>query len=74
MSTPQPATPSGPDSHSQRYYLAAQRILPAVTDKNPHLKDMVGEVIYDYVMMSVGNELAPKITGMLISLGASEIT
>lgn len=35
---------------------------------------MVGEVIYDYVMMSVGNELAPKITGMLISLGASEIT
>lgn len=77
MPTPQAPqqTPTGDvAAPAQRYYMAAQRILPAVTDKNPHLKDMVGEVIYDYVTMSVGNELAPKITGMLISLSAHEIT
>lgn len=35
---------------------------------NPLYKPKVGEVIYQFVEQHVGEELAPKITGMLIDI------
>ena len=60
-------------SPAQKYMMATQRLMPAVTEKNPHLKDQVGQCIYDFVVLNIGPDLAPKITGMLISLPVSEI-
>lgn len=57
----------------QRYMMATSRLMPAVTEKNPHLKDQVGQCIFDFVTQNVGEDLAPKITGMLIALPVSEI-
>ena len=47
--------------------------LPAVFPENPNLKQMVGEFIYSYVEEFVGENLAPKITGMLIDLPIEDI-
>lgn len=78
---PQPQAPMAPApranystmSPSERYQMAARRLIPAVTENNPHLKDQVGQCIYDFVVATVGQDLAPKITGMLIALPCSEI-
>ena len=48
-------------------------MLPAIVPQNPELKQYVGEFIYDYVQTFVGEELAPKITGMLIDHPIEEI-
>ena len=48
-------------------------MLPAIVPQNPNLKQFVGEFIYEYVEKFVGEELAPKITGMLIDLPIEEI-
>jgi hypothetical protein len=48
-------------------------IIPAVVPNNPNLKQFVGEFIYEYVERLVGEERAPKITGMLIDLPLEEI-
>lgn len=53
--------------------MATSRLLPAVTEKNPHMKDQVGNLIYDYVQVLIGQEKAPKITGMLIELPVQQI-
>ena len=47
--------------------------MPAITEKNPHLRTQVGQCIYDYVTMLVGPDKAPKITGMLIELPVEQI-
>jgi hypothetical protein len=47
--------------------------LPAVVPQNPNLKAIIGEFIYEYVEKFVGNQRAPKITGMLIDLPLNEI-
>jgi hypothetical protein len=57
----------------QKYIIDAQKIIPAVNDKNPYLKEQVGHLIYDYVQMISGPEKAPKITGMLIELPVAQI-
>lgn len=44
-----------------------------VDKTNPNYKIQVGEVIYDYVEKISGDELAPKITGMLIDLPIEDI-
>jgi len=44
-----------------------------MTERNPFLKDQVGHLIYDYVMMIMGPDKAPKITGMLIELPVQQI-
>lgn len=44
------------------------KLIPAVHEKNPYLKDHVGQCIYDYIVGIIGPEKAPKITGMLIEL------
>ena len=48
-------------------------MLPAVQERNPNLKDQVGQIIFDYIEKMVGQERAPKITGMLIDLPIPEI-
>ena len=48
-------------------------IQSAVTPQNPNYKQQVGEFIYEYVENIVGEEKAPKITGMLIDLHPEEI-
>jgi len=47
--------------------------LPAVVAENPNYKGIVGEFIYEYVEKLVGDQRAPKITGMLIDLPIDEI-
>ncbi len=47
--------------------------LPAVVPENPNYKAIVGEFIYEYVEKLVGDQRAPKITGMLIDLPIDEI-
>jgi hypothetical protein len=44
-----------------------------VVPTNPNLKQFVGEFIYEYVENFIGEERAPKITGMLIDLPHDEI-
>lgn len=44
-----------------------------MTERNPYLKDQVGHLIYDYVLMIMGPDKAPKITGMLIELPVQQI-
>ena len=50
-----------------------REIIPAVQDKNPYLKETVGNFIYDYVLQMCGEHRAPKVTGMLIALNAQNI-
>jgi len=48
-------------------------LIPAVSEKNPYLKDQVGNCIFDYIVGIIGSEKAPKITGMLIELPPDQI-
>jgi len=57
----------------QRYVMATAKFIPAVTEKNPHMKEQVGQCIFDFIQMLVGPEKAPKITGMLIELPVQQI-
>ena len=57
----------------QRYYTAAQKIIPSCTEKNPYMKEQVGSAIFEFVTMQVPQEKAPKITGMLIELPVDQI-
>lgn len=68
-----PQMNTGNMSIAQKYQMATSRLLPAVTEKNPHMKDQVGNLIYDYVQVLIGQEKAPKITGMLIELPVQQI-
>ena len=74
-SAPQPG-PGGMQQHPgqqmnatvQRYLQATQKLLPAITEKNPHMRDQVGGIIFEYIKLMVPIERVPKITGMLIEL------
>ena len=48
-------------------------MIPAVDKANPNYKAQVGEVIYEYVEKISDEQLAPKITGMLIDLPIEDI-
>jgi len=64
---PQAATPA------QRYLGITSKILPSVNERNPYLKEQVGQAIFEFVNMLVVQERAPKITGMLIELPVDQI-
>jgi len=53
--------------------METQKLLPSVTERNPYLKDQVGQVIFQFVNMMVQPDRAPKITGMLIELPVDQI-
>lgn len=60
-------------TYQQKYQQQANMIFPSVRENNPYLKDQMGHFIFDYVQMMVGQEKAPKITGMLIELPIDQI-
>lgn len=68
-----PPQPGMPMTIAQEYEIKALRMLPAVQERNPNLKDQVGQIIFDYIEKMVGQERAPKITGMLIELPIPQI-
>ena len=53
--------------------MATQKFLPSVDERNPMMKDQVGNCIYEFVVEIVGQTKAPKITGMLINLPIEQI-
>jgi hypothetical protein len=55
------------------YLSKTMKILPAVQEKNANYPDQVGQLIYDFILQMVGQEHAPKITGMLIDLPIMQI-
>jgi len=57
----------------QEYLSRTQQIIGSVQERNPHLKETVGHLIYSYVEGIVGTNKAPKITGMLIELPVAQI-
>jgi len=60
-------------NHSSKFLFQASKILPSVTERNPYLKDQVGNLIYDFVAQVIDPDKAPKITGMLIELPVPQI-
>lgn len=62
-----------PSSAAQHYMQVTTKLLPSVTERNPYLKEKVGEAIFPFIKNIVGNERVPKITGMLIELPVEQI-
>ena len=62
-----------PDPFINTYNLKGFGFLPVVVPENPNLKQFVGEFIYEFVEQIIGEERAPKVTGMLIDLPIEEI-
>jgi len=56
-----------------RYQQACAKILPSCNERNPHLKEQVGQAIFEFVGMLVPHERAPKVTGMLIEIPVDQI-
>jgi len=62
--------------HQVKYMQDAQRLLPSVSEKNKHLKNQVGQLIFPYIQTMLGPNAqarVPKITGMLIELPLDQI-
>jgi len=57
-----------PQNDAEKFEQDAARLLPSVMERNPYLKEQVGQCIYDFVQKIIGVDKAPKITGMLIEL------
>ena len=70
---PQGQVPAGANPMVMQYMQVCSKLLPAVTEKNPYLKEKVGETIFPFIRTMIGNERAPKITGMLIELPVEQI-
>lgn len=60
-------------TNEQLFHEKCQHILPAMIPENPNHKEQAGTVFYEFVIKVVGNEMAPKITGMLIDLNINDI-
>ncbi len=72
----QPGPPQPPMQQAgpaANYQQQAFKLLPAVQEKNPYLKEQVGHLIYEFVQGIIGVEKAPKIAGMLIELPVAQI-
>lgn len=65
-----PPQASGP---AQAYFAKTYPILPAIQEKNRNYPEQVGSIIFDFICEMVGQDLAPKITGMLIDLPIPQI-
>jgi len=69
--------PVGGNNQNQQiafaYLQQTSQYVASVTERNPYYKEKVGEIIYGYIKSLVGDERAPKITGMLIELPVDQI-
>lgn len=74
---PQPGAPGAPGAPTNpiaaQYQQVAMKISAQISEKNPYLKERVGEAIFPFIKNLVGNERVPKITGMLIELPVEQI-
>ena len=61
------------DPKINEYNMKGSLMFPEIVKSNPKLKQIVGEFIYYEVEEIVGEEKAPKVTGMLIDLPLEEI-
>lgn len=61
------------DPQAGELYRRVMPIYNAIDQINPNYKNQVGTTIFDFVHRQVGNDFAPKITGMLIDLPIPEI-
>ena len=61
------------DPQAAELYRRVMPIYNAINEINPNYKNQVGTTIFDFVLRQVGQETAPKITGMLIDLPIHEI-
>jgi len=52
----------------QNFYAKCTKLVASVKPENQHMKQTVGNAIFDFVQQLTGQELAPKVTGMLIDL------
>jgi hypothetical protein len=55
------------------FYANTIKLVPSVVAANPHMKQQVGNAIFDFVTKLKGSQFAPKITGMLIDLPHEDI-
>ena len=69
-----PAGNVAPSAHplSNKFYGITVSILGEVNEMNPHYKRTVGGAIFEFVQSFV-QDIAPKVTGMLIDLPVAEI-
>ncbi len=49
------------------------QVLPSIQERNPYMKDQVGNAIYGFVEKITGQLLAPRVTGMMIEIKPSEL-
>ena len=56
-----------------QYLGVTSKLIPSITERNPYLKERVGEAIFPFIKNLVGNDRVPKITGMLIELPVEQI-
>jgi len=56
-----------------QYLGVTGKLIPSITERNPYLKERVGEAIFPFIKNLVGNDRVPKITGMLIELPVEQI-
>ena len=61
------------DPQAAELYRRVMPIYNAINEINPNYKNQVGTTIFDFALRQVGQETAPKITGMLIDLPIHEI-
>jgi len=77
----QPGMPQGMPMQGQpqmnsvvaQYQQLAAKLLPACTERNKHLKEQVGQMIFPFIQKLIPQNRAPKITGMLIELPIDQI-
>lgn len=78
MSQPQASAPhmgqnANVSQTEQNFYAKCTKLVASVKPENQHMKQTVGNAIFDFVQQLTGQELAPKVTGMLIDLSHQEI-
>ena len=61
------------DESAVAFYKSTGPILSRLIDSNPNYKQEVGNATFEFVKKIVGEEDAPKITGMFIDMTLSNI-
>jgi hypothetical protein len=73
QASPMPNAMSSQNPIAAQYLGVTSKLIPSITERNPYLKERVGEAIFPFIKNLVGNDRVPKITGMLIELPVEQI-